>query len=82
ACFLLHEKGFESVACFATLARITKMTWMNQSILVVDDDAVVRELLNTDRFSTASTKLNGLIDKMVIDQTDLERQPMQTSLAN
>jgi hypothetical protein len=41
--------------------------------------------LNTDRFSTASTKLNGLIDKMVIDQTDLERQPMQTmqtSLAN
>lgn len=44
--------------------------------------------LNTDRFSTASTKLNGLIDKMVVDQTDLERQPMQTmqtmqtSLAN
>ncbi|NPT43160.1 hypothetical protein GNZ12_17960 [Paraburkholderia sp. 1N] len=41
--------------------------------------------LNTDRFSTASTKLNGLIDKMVIDQTDLARQPMQTiqtSLAN
>jgi hypothetical protein len=41
--------------------------------------------LNTDRFSTASTKLNGLIDKMVVDQTDLARQPMQTiqtSLAN
>ncbi len=41
--------------------------------------------LNTDRFSTASTKLNGLIDKMVVDQTDLPRQPMQTiqtSLAN
>ena len=26
--------------------------------------------LNTDRFSSASTKLNGLIDKMVVDQTD------------
>lgn len=41
--------------------------------------------LNTDRFSTASTKLNGLIDKMVVDQTQLVRQPMQTiqtSLAN
>ncbi|RKF45597.1 hypothetical protein BCY88_26315 [Paraburkholderia fungorum] len=41
--------------------------------------------LNTDRFSTASTKLNGLIDKMVVDQTDLGPQPMQTmqtSLAN
>ncbi|CAB3740059.1 hypothetical protein LMG24238_06604 [Paraburkholderia sediminicola] len=41
--------------------------------------------LNTDRFSTASTKLNGLIDKMVVDQTQLARQPMQTiqtSLAN
>lgn len=41
--------------------------------------------LNTDRFSTSSTKLNGLIDKMVVDQTQLVRQPMQTiqtSLAN
>ena len=34
--------------------------------------------LNTDRFSSASTKLNGLIDRMVVDQTDFARQPMQT----
>ncbi|MDR6412091.1 hypothetical protein ACTJLC_16865 [Paraburkholderia sp. 22099] len=41
--------------------------------------------LNTDRFSSASTKLNGLIERMVVDQKDLARQPvntMQTSLAN
>ncbi|WP_144138008.1 hypothetical protein [Paraburkholderia sp. BCC1884] len=34
--------------------------------------------LNTDRFSSASTKLNGLIDRMVVDQTDFARQTMQT----
>jgi hypothetical protein len=34
--------------------------------------------LNTDRFSSASTKLSGLIDRMVVDQTDFGRQPMQT----
>ena len=34
--------------------------------------------LNTDRFSSASTKLGGLIDRMVVDQTDFGRQPMQT----
>ncbi|PMS30233.1 hypothetical protein [Paraburkholderia rhynchosiae] len=34
--------------------------------------------LNTDRFSSASTKLNGLIDKMVVDQADFSRQTMQT----
>lgn len=34
--------------------------------------------LNTDRFSSASTKLRGLIDRMVVDQTDFTRQPMQT----
>ncbi|ASL44360.1 hypothetical protein bAD24_I12800 [Burkholderia sp. AD24] len=34
--------------------------------------------LNTDRFSSASTKLNGLIERMVVDQTDLARQTMQT----
>lgn len=41
--------------------------------------------LNTDRFSSASTKLGGLIDRMVVDQTDFGRQPMrtiQTSQAN
>src|SRR5579872_3962679 len=46
ACFLLREKEFESVSRFAPLAWITKMTWMNQSILVVDDDPVVRELVS------------------------------------
>lgn len=34
--------------------------------------------LNADRFSSASTKLNGLIDRMVVDQTALGPQPMQT----
>ncbi|MFL9965095.1 hypothetical protein PQR02_29385 [Paraburkholderia sediminicola] len=34
--------------------------------------------LNTDRFSSAATKLSGLIDRMVVDQTDFGRQPMQT----
>ena len=34
--------------------------------------------LNTDRFSSASTKLNGLIDRMVIDQTDFGRRTLQT----
>ncbi|MEC5408997.1 hypothetical protein VOM14_25930 [Paraburkholderia sp. MPAMCS5] len=34
--------------------------------------------LNTDRFSSASTKLNGLIDKMVVDQTDFSRPTLQT----
>jgi hypothetical protein len=34
--------------------------------------------LNTDRFSSAQTKLGGLIDRMVIDQTDFGRPPMQT----
>jgi len=34
--------------------------------------------LNTDRFSSASTKLNGLIEKMVVDQTDFSRQTLQT----
>ncbi|QQC63308.1 hypothetical protein [Paraburkholderia ginsengisoli] len=34
--------------------------------------------LNTDRFSSASTKLSGLIDRMVVDQTDFARQPLQT----
>ncbi|WP_260854049.1 hypothetical protein [Paraburkholderia sp. BCC1886] len=38
--------------------------------------------LNTDRFSSASTKLNGLIAKMLVDQTDFARQSMQTSQAN
>ncbi|MGF6774515.1 hypothetical protein P3T18_007030 [Paraburkholderia sp. GAS199] len=41
--------------------------------------------LNTDRFSSASTKLDGLIAKMVVDQTDFARQSMQsiqTSQAN
>jgi hypothetical protein len=34
--------------------------------------------LNTDRFSSASTKLNGLIERMVVDQTAFSPQPMQT----
>lgn len=34
--------------------------------------------LNTDRFSSASTKLNGLIERMVVDRTDFARQPLQT----
>ena len=34
--------------------------------------------LNSDRFSSASTKLNGLIDKMVIDRTDFGRETRQT----
>ncbi|NPT36664.1 hypothetical protein [Paraburkholderia xenovorans] len=41
--------------------------------------------LNTDRFSSASTKLNGLIARMVVDRTDFARQPpqtIQTSQAN
>ncbi|WP_232231980.1 hypothetical protein [Burkholderia sp. WSM2230] len=38
--------------------------------------------LNTDRFSSASTKLNGLIDRMVIDRTDFGRQTLQTSQLN
>lgn len=41
--------------------------------------------LNTDRFSSASTKLNGLIERMVVDQADFARQPLrtiQTSQAN
>jgi hypothetical protein len=38
--------------------------------------------LNTDRFSSASTKLSGLIDRMVVDQTCSPRQTIQTSQAN
>ena len=44
--------------------------------------------LNTDRFSSASTKLNGLIERMVVDRTDFAREPsqppqtIQTSQAN
>jgi hypothetical protein len=38
--------------------------------------------LKSDRFSSASTKLNGLIHKMVVDQTDFSRQTMQTSQAH
>ena len=34
--------------------------------------------LNTDRFSSAATKLGGLIDRMVVDRTNFARQPMQT----
>jgi len=34
--------------------------------------------LNTDRFSSASTKLTGLIDRMVIDKNELKPAPMQT----
>jgi hypothetical protein len=34
--------------------------------------------LNTDRFSSASTKLSGLIARMVVDKNALARQPMQT----
>lgn len=34
--------------------------------------------LNTDRFSSAAIKLRGLIDRMVVDQTDFARRPMQT----
>jgi hypothetical protein len=34
--------------------------------------------LNSDRFSSASTKLNGLIDKMVIDRIDFGRETRQT----
>ncbi|OAJ59611.1 hypothetical protein A6V36_26825 [Paraburkholderia ginsengiterrae] len=38
--------------------------------------------LNTDRFSSASTKLNGLIERMVVDQTDFARQPLRTIQAS
>jgi hypothetical protein len=41
--------------------------------------------LNTDRFSSASVKLNGLIDKMVVDRLDFghpSMQTIQTSQAN
>ncbi|RDJ99207.1 hypothetical protein [Paraburkholderia lacunae] len=34
--------------------------------------------LNADRFSNASTKLNGLIERMVVDQTVFRPQTMQT----
>jgi hypothetical protein len=34
--------------------------------------------LNTDRFSSASTKLTGLIDRMVMDKTPFRQAPMQT----
>jgi hypothetical protein len=38
--------------------------------------------LGLDRFSSASTKLTGLIDRMVVDQKDLPPETMQTSQAN
>ncbi|MFM0739073.1 hypothetical protein PQQ51_17685 [Paraburkholderia xenovorans] len=41
--------------------------------------------LNTDRFSNASVKLGGLVDRMVVDQTRLGQPPpppIQTSQAN
>ncbi|NML33786.1 hypothetical protein [Paraburkholderia antibiotica] len=34
--------------------------------------------LNTDRFSSASVKLGGLIERMVVDRTDFARQTSQT----
>jgi hypothetical protein len=33
--------------------------------------------LNTDRFSSASVKLGGLIERMVVDRTDFARQAQQ-----
>lgn len=33
---------------------------------------------NTDRFSSAAVKLRGMLDKMVVDQLDLNRHTLQT----
>jgi hypothetical protein len=38
--------------------------------------------LGLDRFSNASTKLNGMIDKMVVNRQDLRPQTIQTSQIN
>jgi hypothetical protein len=38
--------------------------------------------LGIDRFSSASTKLGGLVDKMVVDQTQLRPPVLQTTQAN
>ena len=38
--------------------------------------------LGLDRFSSASSKLSGLIERMVVDQHDLPRETLQTSQAN
>jgi hypothetical protein len=38
--------------------------------------------LGIDRFSNASVKLNGMIDKMVVDRTELRPQTIQTSQIN
>jgi hypothetical protein len=38
--------------------------------------------LGVDRFSNASVKLNGMIDKMVVDRTELRPQTIQTSQIN
>jgi hypothetical protein len=35
-----------------------------------------------DRFSNASVKLSGMIDKMVVDRTELRPQTIQTSQIN
>jgi hypothetical protein len=35
--------------------------------------------LGVDRFSSASSKLDGLIDKMVVDQLDLQPETIQTT---
>ncbi|RFU44026.1 hypothetical protein [Paraburkholderia sp. DHOC27] len=38
--------------------------------------------LGVDRFSNASVKLSGMIDKMVVDRTELRPQTIQTSQIN
>ena len=38
--------------------------------------------LGMDRFSNASVKLNGMIEKMVVDRTELRPRTIQTSQAN
>lgn len=38
--------------------------------------------LGMDRFSNASVKLNGMIEKMVVDRTELRPRTIQTSQVN
>ena len=73
--------GARSATNRSSISSIIDLTLIQQGRILVTARYQTGDL-GTDRFSTASTKLNGLIDKMVVDQTELRPQTIQTSQIN
>ncbi|WP_090802112.1 hypothetical protein [Paraburkholderia tuberum] len=87
----IYNPGTSPAGCEARLVYDAAIGYGRRSTLIQSGRILVTARyqtggLNTDRFSSASVKLGGLIERMVVDRTDFphqaqQQQTLQTSQA-